>query len=1633
MYPKTLYTILSFMLAFLSSSAQEWNSFNSSRSNLTGFATSIAADKQGNVITAGIFGGTMDIGNGTSLVGSGLNDAFIAKYSSSHNIIWARKMGGTSNDEAKQVVVDKNGAIYVTGTFVGTATFGSSSVTSRGGIDMFVAKYSKDGVFAWVKAIGGTGTENNPKIAVDSIGSVYITGSFSGSIFLPNSGGLTSSGSQDCFIIKLDASGATTWSTKIGGTNYEVTNDIKVDDNMNVYIGGDFAGSSASIGTFNLTNVGATDGFLAKTNSAGVVTMAIKIASTAVDRVDALALDSNNNIYVSGNHNMGSNFTIGSTIIPNTTDKSIFIAKFAPSGSLLWSSLEGNALPSASFAITVLGNQLIWGGYFTDSLTIGNQFVDGNGVQDAVIASYSLNGSLNWVRSGGGKRYDAIQDLAAGNMDTLLVCGTTADTCYMGTFRSNFAANFGARSFWASMASRTCVPVTQFEQSQIHGGCAGSNATLYIKAGMLGNPVYQWKRNNQIVGYNSKNLQLSNITSQDEGSYTCTIITPCDTVTYAIANFQVIPTQNCNLNPPYVWVKSGGSTQEELKNHKVVIDSAGNSYVAGLFRTTVNFGNGISLVSSGGFDLFFAKYNANGVIQWAKKIGSTGAEELAGLSIDGNANVYISGNCNIGGTTNTTTFDQLTSTIPQYFLVKFNSNGTLKWLKQAPNPFATVSSSTTDKLGNTYTTLSFQTTLLLDTFVLTQATRTALALCKYDSLGNVKYATKISNPTLGGMSCSSIALDSSGKNIYLTGNISGNVGVGGFSHTSTNHQFYLVKCDTDSLRVRWFKKESNGKTCYGNKVHVTQKGNIYVSFIPTDFPLNFSDNIVNFQANSFASAGLVQADSNGVFTWAKGIDGDQGDVINDIASDSLNNVFITGFTGIGANIGGMVSKGGMFVASLNEAGRIQFLKSGTSAEPTAIAVDASNNCYVTGTFKYHVQFDNIYVQGSSQLIDLNDFFITKIGASSFVVPIVNTVISNNNVVGNLIEITGQYLQNTQTVHIGATKAILLSAKSDKVTAMIAPGTVSGGITLGTQLGSNILNRTVTINTAVAPNIQQGSKLTVTNAHASAKLGAAVAISASGNTAVIGAPDDDAGVGSVYVFNRVNHVWQLTTKLTGTYTGSSVNAKQGTAVAISADGTKIAFGAPGNNNNAGGVYIFTKNATSWVQQAYVTPYDMVGSARLGTSITMGANGEIIVAGGMNDNSNRGASWIFVQRDAIWQQLQAKLVATDATTNAQQGSAVAISADTTTIAIGALRDNNYTGAFWIFKRNETGLYTQQGNKYLPTQVIGAAQIGTSIAINADGKSLAIGAPKDNNKGAVWIYVLQNNLYMQDAKITNTNSADNSQFGFAASLSANGKTLLVGSNLANTQNGASWQYTRPSNGWASALPTLIQGSGAVGAAQQGSSVAISADETTSIIGGLNDDTQKGAFWIFYNQNNLVLPVTFFAFTLQQHNTYNQLQFTVGSQHNMLSYIVERSTDGISFTSIQPIQPHSNNIYQHRDYGLMPNTIYYYRIKAISRNGDYKYSNILNTNISNVIQHSKLYPNPVVNDAHIDCFINESTSTLIQIVNINGTIVWSKNTELVKGRNVLTIPMGNIAKGNYYLIIKGDNVHMNQSFIKL
>ena len=1631
MYQRFTYTILSILLAFSSLYAQDWQSFNSSRNNLTGFATSVAADKNGNVITAGIFGSTIDIGNGTSLTGSGLNDAFIAKYSSSNNIIWARKMGGTSNDEAKQVLVDKNGTIYVTGTFVGTATFGSSSVSSRGGIDMFVAKYSKDGVFSWVKTIGGTGTENNPKIAIDTVGSVYITGSFSGSIFLPNSGGLTSSGGRDCFIIKLDSTGATTWSTKIGGANIENSSDIKVDASMNVYITGDFTGTTASVGTFTLTSVGTTDAFLAKTNAAGVVTMAIKMGSTQVDRVDALALDSNNNIYVSGNHNFGSNFTIGNTIIPNTTNKSIFIAKITPSGSLLWSSLEGNALPSASSAITVLGNQVIWGGYFTDSLTIGNQFVDSYGLQDAVLASYSLNGNFNWVRSGGGKNYDAVQYIAAGNMDTLLVCGTIADTSYMGTFRNN-STNTGNRSFWATFTNRSCVPITPFEQSQIHGGCIGSNATLYVKAGMLGNPVYQWKRNNQIVGYNSKKLQLTNITSQHEGSYTCTIFSPCDTVTYAVANFQAIPTQNCNLNPPYVWVKSGGSTMEELKNHKVVIDSAGNSYVAGLFRNTANFGNGISLVSNGGFDLFFAKYNAAGTIQWAKKIGSTGAEELAGLSIDANANVYISGNCNIGGTNATTTFDQLTSTIPQYFLVKFNGNGVLKWLKQAPNPFATVSASTTDKQGNTYTSLSFQTTLQLDTFILTQAVRTALAICKYDSLGNVKYAAKISNPTFGGMLCNSIALDSNGKNLYLTGSLNGNVTVGSFSHTSTNNQFYLVKCNTDSLKVNWLKKELNGKTCYGNKVHVTKKGNIYVGFEAIEFPINFSNNIVNFQLNAFASAGLVQADSNGVFTWAKGIDGDQGDVINDIASDSVNNVFITGFTGIGANIGGMVSKGDMFVAAFNEAGRLQFLKSGTKAEPTGIAVDAANNCYITGTFKYHVQFDNINVQGSSQIIDLNDFFITKMGASSFIVPIINTTISSNNVVGNLLGITGKYLQNTQTVHIGATKAIVLSARPDKVTVMIAPGTVSGGVTLGTELGNNILPITVTINTALAPNTQQGNKLSVLTAGTTAKLGTAVAISADGNTTVIGAPDDDAGIGAVYIFNRINNSWQQTAKLTGTYTGSNINAKQGSAVAISADGTKVAFGTPGNNNNAGGIYVFSKNGASWMQEAYVIPYDMVGAARIGTSISMAANGGIIVAGGMNDNSNRGASWVFVQKDEIWQQLQAKLTATDATTNAQQGSAVAISADSTTIAVGALRDNNYIGAFWIYKRNATGIYSQQGNKFLPTQIIGAAQIGTSISISADGKIVAVGASKDNSRGAVWMYALQNNQYIQESKITNSTSAINSQFGFSTSLSANGNTLLVGNNLTDTQNGASWQYTKPSNGWANTSPTLIQGTGSVGAAQQGSSVAISADETTSIIGGLNDDAQRGAFWIFYNQSNLVLPVKFLAFTLQQRNTYNQLQFKVGSQINILAYIVEKSTDGVSFTSIKQLQTQSNNTYQYNDYALTPNTIYYYRIKAISKNGEYNYSNILNTNISNAIQHVKLYPNPVANNAQIDCVINETTATSIQIVNMNGSIVWSKKNDLIKGRNLLNIPVENLAKGSYYLIIKGNNLYMNQLFVK-
>ncbi len=140
----------------------------------------IAVDASGNVYTTGSFLGTTDFdpsANTANLTAKGSNaDIFVSKLDASGNFVWAKSIGGTSNDFGYSIAIDALGNVYTTGDFDGTVDFDPSAntanLTSNSSQDIFVSKLDANGNFVWAKSMGGTSSDDGRSIAVDASGKV---------------------------------------------------------------------------------------------------------------------------------------------------------------------------------------------------------------------------------------------------------------------------------------------------------------------------------------------------------------------------------------------------------------------------------------------------------------------------------------------------------------------------------------------------------------------------------------------------------------------------------------------------------------------------------------------------------------------------------------------------------------------------------------------------------------------------------------------------------------------------------------------------------------------------------------------------------------------------------------------------------------------------------------------------------------------------------------------------------------------------------------------------------------------------------------------------------------------------------------------------------------------------------------------------------------------------------------------------------------------------------------------------------------------------------------------------------------------------------------------------------------------
>jgi len=412
---------------------------------------SITTDASGNVYTTGYFQGTADFdpsSGTTNLTSAGNKDIFIQKLDASGNLLWAKAIGGTSYDYGISITTDASGNVYTTGFFAKTADFdpssGTTTLTSAGSYDIFIQKLDASGNFVRAKAMGGTSYDEGYSITTDSSGNVYTTGYFQGTAdFDPSAGttNLTSAGSNDIFIQKLDASGNFVWAKAMGGTSFDFGRSISTDAYGNVYTTGTFLGTAvfdpSATGTTNLTSAGSVDIFIQKLDASGNLLWAKAMGGTSDDFCVSITTDASGNVYTTGYFEETADFdpSAGTTNLTSAGEYDIFIQKLDASGNLLWAKAMGGTSYDEGWSITTdaSGNVYTTGSFqgtadFDPSS--GTTNLTSAGGYDIFIQKLDASGNLVWAKTMGGTSHDfgySITTDASGNVYTTGYFRGTAD------------------------------------------------------------------------------------------------------------------------------------------------------------------------------------------------------------------------------------------------------------------------------------------------------------------------------------------------------------------------------------------------------------------------------------------------------------------------------------------------------------------------------------------------------------------------------------------------------------------------------------------------------------------------------------------------------------------------------------------------------------------------------------------------------------------------------------------------------------------------------------------------------------------------------------------------------------------------------------------------------------------------------------------------------------------------------------------------------------------------------------------------------------------------------------------------------------------------------------------------------
>ncbi|MCX6154061.1 MAG: SBBP repeat-containing protein [Candidatus Kapabacteria bacterium] len=435
--------------------------------------------------------------------------------------------------------------------------------------------------------------------------------------------------------------------------------------------------------------------------------------------------------------------------------------------------------------------------------------------------------------------------------------------------------------------------------------------------------------------------------------------------------------------------KISGINAEYVEN--IAVDASGNIYIAGYSASsTITFNNGIYLYNTGSYDAYIAKYNSNGICQWAQKVSGTSEDYCKSIKVDASGNIYIAGYSS-SSTLNFNNGISLTNSGPYNgFIAKYNLSGTCQWAQKISGAkedyvesIAVDSNRNIYIVGNYFSTiLDFNNGISLNNMGLSNDG----FLAKYNSSGICQWAQNIG--CIDGANSTSVAVYGS-ENIYISGWYGNSILYfnNGISLNNNGSWDNFIAKYNSSGTCQWAQNISGPVQEYNNFIAVDGSGNIYVTG-------NFASSIINFNngislANKMncctADIYLARFNPKGICQWAQCIGGNSDDKVNSILIDGLDDIYIGGtfysstlfFNG---NISLNSCGGNSYISKYSSNGICQWAEkiSGINgSEVFSITTDETNNIYAVGSWYTNTL---LYFNNGISLIGSNysfDVFITK--------------------------------------------------------------------------------------------------------------------------------------------------------------------------------------------------------------------------------------------------------------------------------------------------------------------------------------------------------------------------------------------------------------------------------------------------------------------------------------------------------------------------------------------------------------------------------------------------------------------------------------------------------------------------------